>query len=105
MKIKVNGYKILDINKPLTVKDGRLYNTETKCFEGVDGDSVTFTITRDSNEIIVMGTVHGYTCGDTITIRPNETYHDVKGLKIEHISSVKFHDETEELNLVKLVTS
>ena len=100
MKIKVNGDKILNVTeKSLTVKDGRLYNTLTKNYEGVDGDAVTFDISINGNGRVIMGTVQGYTCGEHIIIRPCQEYNDIKERKIEHISSVELYDDSDDESL------
>lgn len=106
MKIKVNGDKILNVtDKSLTVKDGRLYNTETRNYEGVDGDAVTFNISINGNDLVIMGTVHGYTCGGHIIIRPNEEFHDIKERKIEHISSVELYDDSDDESLELMISN
>lgn len=91
MTIKVNGDYVFDVTeKSLVVKDGKLYNTETKSFEGVEGDLVEFErIDENGRIMVVRGTVDGYTCGNKVKLRGVDTIYDVKSKKVTNISSIK----------------
>ena len=90
MTIKVNGDYVFDVaEKTLIVKDGKLYNTETKSFEGVEGDLVEFErIDENGRTMVVRGTVDGYTCGNKVKLRGIDTVYNVKSKKVTNISSV-----------------
>ena len=76
MKIVINDSKTIEvIEKSLTVKDGKLYNLVDKCFEGLEGDKITFLALNDKGDSFwVTGTVEAYTCHRRIKLK------DVKGL-------------------------
>lgn len=58
------GSKQFEAPDYMTVKNGMLYNTNTRKYEGVDGDGFILTVNGETIE----GTVNGYT--DYQVIRP-----------------------------------
>lgn len=94
MLIRVNNSKMINVVETfLTVKNGRLYNLNSKCNEGVDGDRVTFSfITENGGKCWVSGTVDGYTCNRRVKLKGNNTVYLVaedcsKMLDCTHIVS------------------
>jgi hypothetical protein len=50
-----------------------LFNTVTKQYEGVDGDRVTFHITRENGgQSWLSGIVDGYTCNRRVKLRGSD---------------------------------
>lgn len=95
MKIKVNGDYVFDIKEDyLMIKDKKLFNTNTKQYEGVEGDIVSFKYKTNSGEIKgYRGYVDGYTNGVSVKIRGiNITYTNLVEQKIEHVSTVTYDD-------------
>lgn len=91
MTIKVNNDYTFDVKeKDLIVKDGKLYNTTTKSFEGIEGDLVEFELKDFNNRVMVVrGTVDGYTYGGRVKLRGRDTvYTDATNKKVTNISSI-----------------
>ena len=100
MKVLVNNIMPLTIKEPhIMVREGKLYNTETQLFEGVQGDAVWFLIDKGGWYVSKQGIVEGYTCNRKIKLigTDNEftSYNEHK--RIEHLSTVKVIDDEEEL--------
>lgn len=74
MLIRLNNGKTINIvDACLIVKDGMLFNTVTKQYEGVDGDRVTFHITRENGgQSWLSGIVDGYTCNRRVKLRGSD---------------------------------
>lgn len=106
MKIKVSEH-IIEINeKELIVKNGKLYNTKTKEYEGVEADLITISYEKDGKVYGLKGSVGGYTCGSHVVIRPNYEFDNVKEKKIEHIMPVVLIEGTTEEDIeLKLMTT
>lgn len=87
-----NGKSINVVEKCLTVINGKLYNTDTQQYEGLDGDKVEFYFTNQhGHQCWVRGTVEGYTCNRRIKLQDvNELYATSLNSKkiINHISKV-----------------
>lgn len=87
MKIQVNGGEIVNVTENnLVVRDEKLFNLDTKQFEGVDGDLVEIR----QPGIIRRGSVDGYTNGKAIKFRGQDFVHNIGEndiLKIEHLFS------------------
>lgn len=87
-----NGKSINVVEKCLTVINGKLYNTDTQQYEGLDGDKVEFYFTNQhGHQCWVRGTVDGYTCNRRIKLQDvNELYATSLNSKkvINHISKV-----------------
>jgi len=90
MIIEINKEYKIDVKEDyLTVNDKRLYNTNTKQFEGIDGDIIHFEITKNGSKYIVSGMVEGYTCGGNIKLRGSEKeYSNAENIRIDKISSI-----------------
>lgn len=103
MIIKTDTGVSIKINdKKFVVKNKKLYNTETKKFEGVDGDYVYFTtfMKLSGAKIITSGSVDGYTNGDKIKLKGvTKTYDSVTNVNIEHFRSIEAYTDE---NAVKL---
>jgi len=100
MKVLINDIKTITIDDPdIKVKDGKLYNSKTKLFEGVQGDTVWFLVEKNGTFVSTRGIVDGYTNDRKVKLmgkkEPYTTYNEHK--KIEHLSIVKLVDEEEEL--------
>ena len=94
MKIKTDSGLVIDIKeKNLIVKNKRLYNTETKCYEGVDGDYAKFTHTKGIQPILISGPIDGYTNGSNVKLRRSELCTNAKDVKIEHIYGVELIED------------
>lgn len=92
MRIKVNDTYEFEIEEQnLSVKDKKLYNTESKQFEGVEGDIVEFTLEEDGHKILMRGTVDRYTNSGNIKIMGREQMYKTEPvkMKIEHLSVVE----------------
>ena len=78
MKIQIDNSTILDIVEDyLIIKNNKLYNNNTKQYEGVEGDRVTFIVTKPSGtKCQTSGIVDGYTCGRRVKIRGVEQPYD-----------------------------
>ena len=102
MRIEINNDKYLEVNEEnLIVKDKRLYNKDTKQFEGVNADIVSFELNENGKDVTWRGTVDGYTNGSTIKLRGiDKPFKNAKNVKVEHISVVTSFDLCEE-NLEK----
>lgn len=101
MTIKTSFGKELEIKEPdIIVKDGKLFNKNTNCYEGIDGDRICFTARFESgSKVMTSGTVDGYTYNGLIKIRGVDTpYNVIDGYNIEHI--VKVVDYTDENTVV-----
>ena len=62
MKVLVNDVTTLTIDNPdIKVREGKLYNTKTQLFEGVQGDTVWFLVDRGGWYVSTRGIVDGYT--------------------------------------------
>ena len=65
-KIKINGEKIIELDNSChwSVIDKKLYNLNSKQFEGVEGDSVIYNRCNypTIGETLVEDIVDGYTC-------------------------------------------
>jgi len=87
MEIEINNDFTINVTEDfLTVKDKKLYNKNTKQFEGVDGDIVYFT---RNEKVLCGGTVDGYTCGGKIKIRGRkETFENVTEIHFERVSVI-----------------
>jgi len=101
MKIEINNSKVIEVEeKHLIVKNGRLYNSTTKQYEGIEGDRVTFfTITDLGSKCYTSGTVDGYTCDNRVKLRGVEKPYTIgEGcLKtVEHLSRITNSDSEEE---------
>jgi len=87
-----NGKSINVVEKCLTVINGKLYNTDTQQYEGLDGDKVEFYFTNQhGHQCWVRGTVDGYTCNRRIKLQDvNELYATSLNSKkiINHISKI-----------------
>lgn len=87
-----NGKSINVVEKCLTIINGKLYNTDTQQYEGLDGDKVEFYFTNQhGHQCWVRGTVDGYTCNRRIKLQDvNELYATSLNSKkvINHISKV-----------------
>ena len=87
-----NGKSINVVEKCLTVINGKLYNTDTQQYEGLDGDKVEFYFTNQhGHQCWVRGTVEGYTCNRRIKLQDvNELYATSLNSKkiINHISKI-----------------
>jgi hypothetical protein len=94
MYIKVNGDRVFEVTEEnLVIKDDKLYNTQTKRYEGVDGDIVEFIRKDGSNNVRCRGTVDGYTCGSRVKIRGvDKVNEDSRDVSITHISSITDYD-------------
>lgn len=100
MKILVsNGFEIEVAEKHLIVKDNKLYNTETKKYEGVEGDIVTFVTQLPSgHKVQTRGVVDGYTDGDTVKLRGVKLpYVYVTDKTVEHTYTVISLEEEKSL--------
>lgn len=92
MRIKVNDTHEFEIEEQnLFVKDKKLYNSDTKQFEGVEGDIVEFIHNEDGRKVLLRGTVDKYTNSGVVKIRGREeTYKtDPTKMKMEHLSVVE----------------
>lgn len=92
-----NGKSINVVEKCLTVINGKLYNTDTQQYEGLDGDKVEFYFTNQhGHQCWVRGTVDGYTCNRRIKLQDvNELYATSLNSKktIEHNSTIVSCDQ------------
>jgi len=100
MKILVNDITEITVDSPdLRVKDGKLYNTKTQLFEGVQGDAIWFLIDKGGYYVSKRGLVEGYTDFKTVKLIGNDevftAYSEFK--RIEHVSTVKQIDDEDEL--------
>ena len=96
MVIRTSGGVDIDvIGGNFVIKNGMLYNSSTKTFEGVTGDYVSFTETLPSGgKVAVRGTVDGYTNGSTVKLMGVEQpYKNVTDVKVEHLYSVMENNE------------
>lgn len=71
MIVELDECKTIKIDDAcIIVKNGRLFNTVTKQFEGVDGDRVTFYVNGENgNKCWISGTVDGYTCNRRVKLK------------------------------------
>lgn len=101
MLIKINNETEIKIIEPnLVVKNKRLYNTETKQYEGVDGDIVIFSYVNENGlKCGFKGYVEGYTNGKTVKVRGvDKVFNQIGNKTIDHVSIVtNFEDSEEEL--------
>lgn len=106
MKIIVNGDYTFEVPNTLIVKDKKLYNTETKEYEGVEGDIVALVEEVDGKlKRVVRGSVDGFTHGSYAKIRGVDTpYKNVKAKEIDHVSTVKEADSLDELEKIMEVS-
>ena len=76
MHVIVNCTKHIEIEDPdIIVKDKRLYNKRFDCYEGVDGDYVSFDVKLDNGSIMTIGgTVDGYTVFKRQTVLIDGTF-------------------------------
>lgn len=100
MKVLVNDVTTLTIDNPdIKVREGKLYNTKTQLFEGVQGDTVWFLVDRGGWYVSTRGIVDGYTDYRTVKLvgkeEPYTAYSEFK--RIEHLSTVKVVDDEDEL--------
>jgi hypothetical protein len=92
MKILINGKDTAELSTfcKWSVKDGKLFNKNTRRFEGVDGDKVTF-IKENGNKY--EGTVSWYTCYQVIPTKETGVEilspKEVLSVEIEHRSVVE----------------
>ena len=96
MVIRTSGGVDIDvIGGNFVIKNGRLFNANTKSYEGVYGDYVSFTETLPSGgKVAVRGTVDGYTNGSTVKLMGVEQpYENVTDVKVEHLYSVMENNE------------
>lgn len=105
MRIEINKSKNIEVNESfLIVKDNKLYNTETKKFEGLDGDIIQFhIITNNGTKSWVRGSVDGYTCGNIIKLRGVDKPYTADSVgTIERVSKITdYQDESsEDLELI-----
>lgn len=101
MVIEINDSLVLTVfEQCLTIKDGKLYNTNTEQFEAIDGDKVRFCITNNFGvDCWISGTVDGYTCNRRIKLKGVRELYAIKyGTKkiIEHNSKITDSDCEEE---------
>lgn len=91
MNILVNGEYTFEVPNTLIVKDKKLYNTETKEFEGVEGDIVAIVEEVDGKlKRVIRGSVDGFTFGSRAKLRGlDKVYEHVKAKEIDHVSTVK----------------
>ena len=100
MKILVNDITEITVDSPdLRVKDGKLYNTKTQLFEGVQGDAIWFLVDKGGYYVSKRGLVAGYTDFKTVKLIGNDevftAYSEFK--RIEHVSTVRQIDDEDEL--------
>lgn len=100
MRIEINNDKRIKVDSPnLIVKDKMLYNTDTKSFEGVDGDIISFVyVNENGGKVRFKGSVEGYTNGNDIRIRGiNKVFGEVSEKEVSHISFItSFENEISE---------
>ena len=102
MYIIVNCSIRIEVTEPnIIVKDKRLYNTKLDCYEGVDGDYVSFDVENNGRIMTVSGTVDGYTNGRYVKIRGVEEPYDVPRKSIQRVSSVSLCDDDRELIILR----
>ena len=99
MKIEINNSKTIEIVEPfLTVVSGKLFNTDTKRYEAIDGDKVYFyVLDKFGNKCWIRGKVEGYTCNRRIKLQDvNDLYAMAEGSEkcIEHLSSITDMDSS-----------
>lgn len=100
MKIEINNCQVIEVEEScLTIKNGRLYNTTTKQYEGVEGDRVTFfTTTASGAQCWTSGTVDGYTCDKRVKLRGVDKIYNLAPSCtkiVEHLSRVTNTDGEE----------
>ena len=102
MHIIVNCSRCIEVTDPnRIVKDKRLYNTKLDCYEGVDGDYVSFDVENNGRIMTVSGVVDGYTNGRYVKIRGIKEPYDVPRKSVQRVSVVsecdddKFQEELE----------
>lgn len=91
MIIKTNTGKEIKIeNSNIVVKDNKLYNKETKSFEALEGDKISFvTYNENGYKVSTTGTVDGYTCNGIVKLMGISKQYNVSGgYSIEHITKV-----------------
>ena len=94
MYIIVNCSIRIEVTEPnIIVKDKRLYNTKLDCYEGVDGDYVSFDTEDNGRIMTVSGVVDGYTNGRYVKIRGVKEPYDVPRKSIQRVSSVSLCDD------------
>lgn len=96
MTVKINNELQIDITEDcLIVKDGKLFNTKTKEYEGVEGDIIEFITAADGVRVWHRGIVEGYTYCEKIKLRGKDTskYENVTKKLIEHISNVVCNED------------
>ena len=89
--IKTNFGHEIKIDKPnLIVKDDKLYNTDTKKFEGLDGDRICVNRTLENGQkMSSTGTVEGYTYNGAIKLRGVKEAYQSDSYAIEHVVKIK----------------
>ena len=94
MHIIVNCSRCIEVTEPnIIVKDKRLYNTKLDCYEGVDGDYVSFDTENNGRIMTVSGVVDGYTNGRYVKIRGVKEPYDVPRKSIQKVSVVSVCDD------------
>ena len=90
MIIEIDGITKVDVKEQdLVIKDGKLFNTTTGKFEGIDGDVVTYTVEKNGTKFFCCGTVDGYTYNSRVKLRTkSEATTDATGVRIDHASSI-----------------
>lgn len=90
MTIKTNIGKEIEIAESyMTVKDKKLYNSNTKSYEGIDGDRISFETSENGNKMVVTGTVDGYTHDGLIKIRGiSEPFKIGEKFIVEHLAKI-----------------
>lgn len=90
MHVIVNCTKHIEIEDPdIIVKDKRLYNKRLDCYEGVDGDYVSFDVKLDNGSIMrIRGTVDGYTNGPYVKLRGRDIPYNAPKKIVQKISVV-----------------
>jgi hypothetical protein len=91
MIVKTSINREIEITESyMVVKDNKLYNNNTKTYEGVDGDRVSFETTLESgSKMVTTGTVDGYTHDGVIKIKGvNEPYKIDGNFTVEHLVKI-----------------
>lgn len=104
MFIKINNEYILEItDNNLIVQDKKLYNKDTKQYEGVSGDIVSFDLVENGKICSFRAPIDTYTCGKRIpTYGRSEPYYADKKT-ITHLSVVtEYLDAKTELQIASI---
>jgi len=91
MVIKTNNNKEIEITESyLVIKDKKLFNKQTGCYEGLDGDKICFSKSLEGGyKVTTAGTVDGYTNNGNIRLKGVVIpYKIVGGYSIEHTTII-----------------